>query len=197
VPKNAQIIYEDLTNGKELGVATPDPVTGNYKVVLPYGKNYGITTKIDGYISTSENIDLSKITGKYLEIEGKDMTVIPSKDVEVGTKIEMKNIFFQFGKAALQPESYYELNRLASFFKENTKMITEIGGHTDNLGTDLVNNKLSQERADVVRNYLLTQGVPAERITSKGYGKYDPKVSNDTPENQAINRRVEFKVLKN
>jgi OmpA-OmpF porin, OOP family len=197
VPNNAKIIYEDLTNGKELGVATPDPITGIYKVVLPYGKNYGITTKIDGYISTSENIDLSKMTGKYLEIEGKDMTVIPSKNVEVGTKIEMKNIFFQFGKAALQPESYYELNRLASFFKENTKMITEIGGHTDNLGTDLVNNKLSQERADVVRNYLLTQGVPAERITSKGYGKYDPKVANDTPENQAINRRVEFKVLKN
>jgi OmpA-OmpF porin, OOP family len=197
VPNNAKIIYEDLTNGKELGVATPDPITGIYKVILPYGKNYGITTKIEGYISTSENIDLSKITGKYLEIEGKDMTVIPSKNVEVGTKIEMKNIFFQFGKAALQPESYYELNRLASFFKENTKMITEIGGHTDNLGTDLINNKLSQERADVVRNYLLTQGVPAERITSKGYGKYDPKVSNDTPENQAINRRVEFKVLKN
>jgi len=197
VPENAQIIYEDLTNGKELGVAIPDPITGIYKVVLPYGKNYGITTKIEGYISTSENIDLSKITGKYLEIEGKDMTVIPTKNVEVGTKIQMKNIFFEFGKAILQPASFYELNRLASFFKENTKLITEISGHTDNLGTDLVNNKLSQERADVVRNYLLTQGVPAGFLTAKGYGKTKPKVANDTPENQAINRRVEFEILKN
>lgn len=195
VPKNAQIIYEDLTNGKELGVATPDPITGIYKVVLPYGKNYGITTKIDGYVGTSQNIDLSKITNnKYLEIEGKDMTVKP---VEVGVKVEMNNIFFEFGKAELKSESFPELNRIATFFKSNTKIISEISGHTDNLGTDLVNNKLSQERADVVRNYLLTQGVPAERLTAKGYGKTRPKVANDTPENQAINRRVEFEILKN
>ena len=194
VPKNAQIIYEDLTNGKELGVATPDPITGIYKVVLPYGKNYGITTKIDGYVGTSQNIDLSKITGKYLEIEGKDMTVKP---VEVGVKVEMNNIFFEFGKAELKSESYPELNRIATFFKFNTKIISEISGHTDNVGSDEVNNKLSQERADVVRNYLLTQGVPAERLTAKGYGKTRPKVANDTPENQAINRRVEFEILKN
>ncbi len=194
VPLNAQIIYEDLTSGKELGVATPDPITGIYKVVLPYGKNYGITTKIDGYVGTSQNIDLSKITGKYLEIEGKDMTVKP---VEVGVKVEMNNIFFEFGKAELKPESYPELNRIATFFKSNTKIVSEISGHTDNVGSDEVNNKLSQERADVVRKYLLTQGVPAEKLTAKGYGKNKPKVANDTPENQAINRRVEFEILKN
>ncbi len=195
VPKNAQIIYEDLTNGKELGVATPDPITGIYKVVLPYGKNYGITTKIDGYIGTSQNIDLSKITNnKYLEIEGKDMTVKP---VEVGVKVEMNNIFFEFGKAELKSESFPELNRIATFFKSNTKIISEISGHTDNVGSDEINNKLSQERADLVRNYLLTLGVPAERLTAKGYGKTRPKVANDTPENQAINRRVEFEILKN
>jgi outer membrane protein OmpA-like peptidoglycan-associated protein len=194
IPKNAQIIYEDLTNGKELGVATPDPITGIYKVVLPYGKNYGITTKIDGYVGTSQNIDLSKITGKYLEIEGKDMTVKP---VEVGVKVEMNNIFFEFGKAELKSESYPELNRIATFFKSNTKIVSEISGHTDNVGSDEVNNKLSQERADVVRKYLLTQGVPTEKLTAKGYGKNKPKVANDTPENQAINRRVEFEILKN
>lgn len=197
VPKNIQIIYEDLTNGKELGVATPDPITGIYKVVLPYGKNYGITTKIDGYIGTSQNIDLSKITGKYLEVEDKDMTVTPIASVEVGTKISMNNIFFEFGKATLRPESYPELNRLSTFFKSSAKMLTEISGHTDNVGSDEVNNKLSQERADVVRNYLLTQGVSAERLTAKGYGKNKPKVANDTLENQAINRRVEFEILKN
>jgi len=194
VPQNAQVIYEDLSTGKELGIATPDPNTGIYKIVLPYGTNYGISTKINGYIGTSQNIDLSKISGRYLEVEGKDMTVKP---IEAGTKVEMNNIFFEFGKAALQPESYPELNRIANFFKTNTKLVSEVSGHTDNVGTDEVNNKLSQERADVVRNYLLTQGVPAERIKAKGYGKTRPKVANDTPENQAINRRVEFEVLKN
>jgi OmpA-OmpF porin, OOP family len=194
VPVNSKIIYEDLSSGKELGIATPDPITGIYKIVLPYGKNYGITTKIEGYVGTSQNLDLSKMNGKYLEIEGKDMTVKP---VEVGVKVEMNNIFFEFGKATLKPESYPELNRIAEFFKTNKKVISEISGHTDNVGSDEVNNKLSQERADVVRNYLLTQGVPAERITAKGYGKTRPKVDNNTPENQAINRRVEFEILKN
>ena len=55
------------------------------------------------------------------------------------------------------------------------KIVSEISGHTDNVGSDEVNDKLSQARADVVRNYLLTQGVPAERITAKGYGKNKPK----------------------
>ena len=109
----------------------------------------------------------------------------------------MNNIFFEFGKAALKPESFPELNRIANFFKTNTKLISEVSGHTDNVGTDEVNNRLSQERADVVRNYLLSQGVPPERIKAQGYGKTRPKVANDTPENQAINRRVEFEILKN
>ncbi|MDI9879029.1 OmpA family protein [Flectobacillus longus] len=193
VPKNAKVIYEDLTTGKELGQASPDPITGIYKIVLPYGKNYGITTKIDGFVGTSQNIDLSKISGKYLEIEGKDITIAP---IEAGTKITMNNIFFEFGKAALQPESTPELKRIAEFIKKN-KINVEISGHTDNVGSDEVNNRLSQERADVVRNQLITFGVTPERIIAKGYGKNRPKVANDTPENQATNRRVEFEILKN
>ncbi|MGX7690128.1 OmpA family protein [Flectobacillus roseus] len=193
VPKNAKVIYEDLTTGKELGQASPDPLTGIYKIVLPYGKNYGITTKIDGFVGTSQNIDLSKISGKYLEIEGKDITVAP---IEAGTKITMNNIFFEFGKAALQSESTPELKRIADFIKNN-KINVEISGHTDNVGSDEVNNRLSQERADVVRNQLIAFGVTPERIIAKGYGKNRPKVANDTPENQATNRRVEFEILKN
>ncbi len=193
VPVNAKIIYEDLNTGKEVGQASPDPNTGLYKIVLPYGKNYGITTKIEGYISSSQNIDLSKLAGGYLEVEGKDMSVFK---IEEGTKVPMNNIFFEFGKAALRPESYPELNRIAGLFKQNQQLLTEISGHTDNVGSDEVNNRLSQERADLVRNYLISQGVNANQITAKGYGKNRPKVPNDTPENQALNRRVEFEILK-
>ena len=108
----------------------------------------------------------------------------------------MNNIFFEFGKAALRPESYPELNRIAGLFKQNQQLLTEISGHTDNVGSDEVNNRLSQERADLVSNYLMSQGVNAKQITAKGYGKTRPKVPNDTPENQALNRRVEFEILK-
>ncbi len=192
VPPNASVIYEDLSTGKELGSALPDPQTGKYKIVLPYGKNYGITVKAKGMLSTSQNLDLRKLKGGYLELNDKDINTSP---IEQGAKVTMNNIFFEFGKAALKPESYTELNRIAELLKENPATKIEIGGHTDDVGSDEVNNKISLERADAVKKYLAQQQINASRIDSKGYGKTQPKVPNNSPENQAINRRVEFKIL--
>jgi OmpA-OmpF porin, OOP family len=196
VPPNVKVIYEDLSNGQELGVATPDPITGEYKIVLPYGKNYGITPIADGFIGNSFGLDLSKnLVKKYIEIGGKDLTLIPA---ESGQKLTLNNIFFQFGKTNLQEESFPELNRLIDFLETNSSMQIEISGHTDSIGSDEVNNKLSQGRADVVKNYLTNQGkIPANRIVAKGYGKTHPVASNDTEEGQQANRRVEFLILKN
>jgi OmpA-OmpF porin, OOP family len=196
VPINAKVIYEDLSNGQELGVATPDPISGEYKIVLPYGKNYGITPIADGFIGNSLGLDLSKnMPKKYLEIGGKDLTLIPA---ETGQKLILNNIFFQFAKTDLQEESFPELNRLIEFLDKNKSMQIEISGHTDSIGSDDVNNKLSQGRADIVKKYLTEQGkIPASRIATKGYGKTKPVASNDTEEGQQANRRVEFLILKN
>lgn len=196
VPIDAKVIYEDLSNGQELGVATPDPITGIYKIVLPYGKNYGITPIADGFIGNSLGLDLSKnLPKKYLEIGGKDLTLIPA---ESGQKLTLNNIFFAFGKTDLKEESFPELNRLISFLDNNKAMQIEISGHTDSIGSDEVNNRLSQGRADVVKNYLTSQGkIPSTRIVTKGYGKTRPVASNDTEEGQQANRRVEFLILKN
>lgn len=196
VPIDAKVIYEDLSSGQELGVATPDPITGEYKIVLPYGKNYGITPIADGYIGNSFGLDLSKnMVKKYIEIGGKDLTLIPA---ESGQKLTLNNIFFQFGKTNLQEESFPELKRLIDFLETNSGMQIEISGHTDSIGSDEINNKLSQGRADVVKNYLVGQGkIPTTRIVAKGYGKTRPIASNDTEEGQQANRRVEFLILKN
>ncbi|MES2796812.1 MAG: OmpA family protein [Bacteroidota bacterium] len=196
VPINAKVIYEDLTNGQELGVATPDPLTGEYKIVLPYGKNYGITPIADGYIGNSFGLDLTKnIPKKYLEIGGKDLTLIPA---ESGQKLTLNNIFFEFAKTNLQEESFPELNRLIDFLDHNKGMQIEISGHTDSIGSDEVNNRISQGRADAVKNYLINQGkIPSTRIVTKGYGKTRPVASNETEEGQQANRRVEFLILKN
>ena len=194
VPANAKVIYEDLTNGQELGVASPDPNSGLYKIVLPYGKKYGVTVVADGYVGSGLNIDLSKM-GKYLEIGGKDLTLIPA---ESGQKLTLNNIFFEFGKTNLQEESFPELNRLIDFLNNNKAMQIEISGHTDSIGSDEVNNKISQGRADAVKNYLAAQGkISAARIVTKGYGKTRPVATNDTEEVQQANRRVEFLILKN
>ncbi|MFN8358200.1 MAG: OmpA family protein [Spirosomataceae bacterium] len=191
VPVNAKIIYEDLATGTEEGIATPDPITGEYKIVLPYGKKYGITALIDGYAPKSQNIDLTNL-GKYLEITGRDIEVLPA---EKGAVVQLNNIFFEYAKATLQAESYPELNRLVEMLTKSPKMTLEIAGHTDDKGTDENNLKLSQERAESVRNYLLSKGVAPARLQAKGYGESKPMVANDTDENRQKNRRVEFMIL--
>ena len=193
VPANAKIVYETLPDGNELGIATPDPVTGEYKIILPYGKKYGITAIIDGYVATSQNIDLSKMSGsKFQEITGRDLAVTQAV---AGTTIELHNIFFELAKANLQTDSYPELNRLVQLLTERPKMKIEIDGHTDDIGSDEANLKLSQDRAEAVKNYLLSKSIAPIRLTTKGLGETKPKVPNDSDENRQQNRRVEFLIL--
>jgi OOP family OmpA-OmpF porin len=191
-PEDASISYEDLTSGKTIGIAKPDPNSGIYKLVLPYGINYGITAKAKGFIPSSINIDLSKIRGRYLELDERDLVMAPIKK---GSSVTMNNLFFELSKATLQPESEPELKRIVSVLKENMSLVIEISGHTDNTGSDEINQKLSLDRADAVKTYLLGAGVTNERIKTKGYGSKKPKASNDTDEGRQINRRVDIEIL--
>lgn len=191
-PEDASITYEDLVTGKTIGIAKPDPNSGIYKLVLPYGVNYGITAKAKGFMPSSINIDLSKIRGRYLELDEKDLVMAP---IAKGSSVTINNLFFELNKANLQAESEPELKRIVSVLKENMNLVIEISGHTDNTGSDEINQKLSLDRADAVKTYLLGAGIKTERIKTKGYGKSKPKASNDTEEGRSINRRVEIEIL--
>ena len=107
----------------------------------------------------------------------------------------INNLFFELGKATLTPESDPELKRLVQVMNENADLRIEISGHTDNTGTDAINEKLSQARADAVKTYLMAAGVAPNRIQSKGYGSLKPIASNETEEGRQANRRVEFSIL--
>lgn len=191
-PLGASIEYEDLSAGKNVGVAQSNPQTGEYKIVLPYGKNYGFMAYAEKYISVSDNVDLSTVES-YKEIN-RDLYLVP---LEVGTTIRLNNIFFDVSKSTLRPESYPELDRLAGLMMQNSKMQIQISGHTDNVGSDDANLKLSEERSKAVVEYLVSLGLPAERLSNKGYGETVPVGSNDTEEGRQLNRRVEFTILKN
>jgi outer membrane protein OmpA-like peptidoglycan-associated protein len=115
--------------------------------------------------------------------------------VAVGETVVLRNIFFETDKYDLLPESKAELGKLIAFLAKNVSMRIEIGGHTDNVGSDSHNITLSQNRAKAVYDYLVTNGISAEKLTYKGYGKTMPISSNDTPEGRAKNRRTEFKVI--
>lgn len=116
--------------------------------------------------------------------------------IEEGQSIVLQNIFFDFNKTTLLPESFPELNKVVSFILENNIQLIEIGGHTDSEGTEAYNQKLSDGRAKSVVDYLITQGVPSTRLQSHGYGELKPIDTNRTEEGRAINRRVEFTLLK-
>ncbi|MCZ2477691.1 OmpA family protein [Aquirufa antheringensis] len=192
VPEDASVTYEDLSNGKVLGQAKPDPTTGKYKLVLPYGKNYGITAKAKGLIPTSTNLDLTTMRGRYLELDDRDLSMVP---LVKGNTATINNLFFDLGKATLKPESEPELKRILQVMNENKNLVIEISGHTDNTGSDEINNKLSLERANAVKENLLKGGIDQARIKTKGYGKSKPKADNATEEGRQINRRVEIEIL--
>jgi len=192
VPEDASVSYEDLSTGKVLGQAKPDPATGRYKLVLPFGKNYGITAKAKGLIPTSTNLDLTTMKGRYLELDDRDLSMVP---LVKGNTATINNLFFDLGKATLKPESAPELKRILQVMSENKALVIEISGHTDNTGSDEINNKLSLERANAVKDYLLKSGIDTARIRTKGYGKTKPKADNSTEEGRQINRRVEIEIL--
>jgi outer membrane protein OmpA-like peptidoglycan-associated protein len=152
--------------------------------------NYGISVKADGYLLHSENFNIPEATG-YQEVI-KD--VILSK-VGVGTKIVLKNIFFDYDKSTLRSESYPELARLQKLMVSYPDMRIEIGGHTDNHGSLKYNTQLSESRAKAVVDYLVNAGINRSRMEYKGYAYLQPIDTNDTDEGRQQNRRVEFKVL--
>ena len=105
------------------------------------------------------------------------------------------SIFFETGKSDLKNESRAELSKLIGFLENNPELTIEISGHTDNVGTEEFNQKLSEDRAKAVLDYLVEGKIKASRLVYKGYGFLHPIQSNETGEGRAQNRRTEIKIL--
>lgn len=118
------------------------------------------------------------------------------KTLKKNVPITLKNIFFENGKSSLLPGSYKELDKLIKLLKENPTAQIEIRGHTDNVGQDADNQKLSQERAKAVYDYLISKGIAGTRLSYKGFGASKPIADNSKEHGRISNRRVEFIVLK-
>jgi len=174
-PIAAEITYQNLNTGKEEGIARSNPITGEYKIVLPYGYLYGFSAKANNYIATNENIDLSK-KDNYREIK-RDLFLSKMK---VGEIIVLNNVFFEKGKANLKSTSYLELDRIIKIMKDNPKMKIELRGHTDNRGNQQALLNLSKDRIDVVKEYFIEKGIAENRITTKAFGGSKPINKNNT-----------------
>lgn len=189
-PLSARIdIYDNEKNELVTSVYS-NSATGAYLVSLPSGKNYNITATAPGYLFHSDNVVVPD-SSSYKELK-KDIEL---QNLEVGSSIVLNNIFFDYNKATLRPESYAELNNLLKLMQENPTLVIEISGHTDSRGTAERNKTLSKDRAQAVVDYLISKGVSSSRMTYAGYGSEKPVVPNTSEANMQMNRRVEFKII--
>lgn len=179
----------DLENENEVVSATADPVTGSFLISLPVNKNYALNVSMDGYLFHSENIELLSGTPDEPFLKNVGM-----KQLSVGESVVLKNVFFETNKYDLKDESRVELMKLHSFMQNNPAVSIEISGHTDNVGNDNDNQTLSEYRAQAIYNFLIENGIEANRLSYKGYGETQPIDTNDTEEGRANNRRSEFKI---
>lgn len=189
LPIQTYIIYRDMVSDVMTGITIADH-NGNFEIVLPSGDNYTFYGEKDGYYPLSENLDLSR-SERYEELK-INLKLYP---VKRNKPIPLNSLFFAENSAILQKESYAELNRLVDLLKTYPKVVIRIDGHTDSDGTETHNQTLSENRAKAVYNYIIEQGIPADRLSSKGFGETLPIADNDTEEGKKMNRRVEFMVI--
>jgi outer membrane protein OmpA-like peptidoglycan-associated protein/Tol biopolymer transport system component len=189
-PLEAAIDLIDNDKNEVLATFKSNSSSGKYLVTLPSGKNYGIAVRKDGYLFHSENFNIPE--GADYQEYNKDVAL---KKIEIGNTIVLKNIFFDFDKATIRPESANELERLIKLLNDNPTIKIELGSHTDAKGSDDYNMKLSDNRSKSVVSYLIEKGISAGRLVAKGYGETKPIDTNDTDEGRQNNRRTEFKIL--
>lgn len=191
-PIEAEIYIVDNERNDTLSVLKSNSISGNYLVTLPSGKNYGFGVQAKGYLFHSENFDIPDSLGFKQFI--KEITLKPF-GFAVGSKIILRNIFYDFSKATLRDASRAELERLHKILIDHPELRIRILGHTDNVGSDEYNRKLSDERAKSVVDYLVKRGIAADRLEWKGLGETAPIDSNETPDGRQANRRTEFEIL--
>ncbi len=186
---NEIIVFRSRANEKEYQGLTND--SGRFSLRLPAGDKYEIF--ILGFKdSTSYNVlDIPATTGNayYKKPFKVNIQFLPAKT------FVLDNCNFDFGKATLQETSYAVLDELVAYLNRKDDERIEIGGHTDNVGKAASNLKLSLDRANAVRDYLISKGISADRLTAKGYGMTEPIAENTTEDGRAQNRRTEVKIL--
>lgn len=190
-PVRSDIIADFKKNNEVFTKATFDPETGEYRLILPIKEIYRITANGKGYFPVTEEIDLSN-EAIFRNIK-KNLYLQP---IKAGQQIRLNNTMFTQSSAEVVATSFSELDRIVATMNDYPTMEILLEGHTDNQGETLKNVKLSEDRVQQVKKYLLSKGIAAQRIQTKAWGPAKPIASNLTEQTRQKNRRVEFTILK-
>ncbi len=188
---SAEVELINADNGELISKTISNKNNGSFFLTLTPQHNYVINISKVAYLFYSDGIFIKEKHDR-LKPYIKNIPLLP---LQVGNSVVLKNIFFELDKSHLKTESEVELKKLIDFLNNNSTVSIEIGGHTDNQGTNEYNQNLSEERAKAVFNYLIEKGIKVERLSYKGYSFDKPTADNETEEGRAQNRRTEFKII--
>ncbi|MDF2454410.1 MAG: yiaD [Cytophagaceae bacterium] len=189
-PLKADIELYNLATAARMQWCTSDSINGGYILVLSEGMDYAVHAGKKGYLF--ESIQFNYKNAKAFDPLTLDIYLKPIKK---GATTKLNNIYYETNSYALDSRSTAELNKLLAFMKLNATTKLELAGHTDNVGNEADNLKLSGNRAKAVYDYLISKGADKTRLTFKGYGKSVPVADNGTEDGRAKNRRLEVKVF--
>jgi outer membrane protein OmpA-like peptidoglycan-associated protein len=172
---------------KQITEIPVDTVTGKYAIAVVFKNDYIMTVQKDGYA-----YDSKYFAQKDTAIEKPIKVNFEVKSIELGAAYKLNDIKFPTNSAELDEDSKIVIKEFMKFLTENPKISVSINGHTDDVGNDESNLKLSDDRAKSVYDYLIASGIKAARLKYHGYGETKPIESNQTEQGRAMNRRTEF-----
>ena len=187
-PINSDIIINELNHMIEYNLSSDQD--GNFACSTPLKSHFSITVMAEGYDFFSSNY--------YLEEDeySKSIEIVLNR-LNIGNKINLDNIYYEFDDYSLKEESLIEIEKFANYLLANNKLKVEVEGHTDNVGSESYNTKLSKQRAKSVYDALITFGVSFKQLSYRGYGYSMPLIDEDSDDARDKNRRTEIKVIGN
>jgi outer membrane protein OmpA-like peptidoglycan-associated protein len=191
-PYRGELTVLDAATNERMQTVNTRP-DGSYSFSVPKTSKVVYYATGDSLVSSKKTyVDASTYKSEVVE---EVVEMVSKAEAESGKAIELKDLLFDFAKSDLRPESMRELDRVFTDIKKFGWKI-EVGGHTDNVGSDANNQVLSEQRAKAVHDYLVKLGYAPDKISFKGYGASQPLKDNGTESGRARNRRVEIKVKK-
>lgn len=189
VPLAAKIELKNAITQQQADIVY-DSTSGKYASVVLFDEDYILTVKKQGYAYTSSYFSKNDT----LNDEPKKVD-LQLKKTEVGSSYRLNNILFNTESSSLTQQDQNIISDFAKYLQENPGIKLALHGHTDNIGDQAANMKLSEDRAKSVLEFLVSKGIKRDRLSFKGFGSTKPVADNSSPEGRSLNRRTEFFIL--
>jgi len=195
-PVEAKITYQSLPYGNKIGVLTNNA----YSFPMFDKVRYSIVVEAPGFDQAKYMLDPAEANFEKKVIKNIELTKgVGTSDMKLaaGNVIRLDNLIFQVGRSKISEQSYEDLDVLSRMMTDHANMVIQLEGHTDYQGSAKENLRLSQDRVDAVKDYLVSKGIHKNRIRTKAFGGTMPLSRDNTPEAHRLNRRVELRIISN